>query len=76
MGAEAVASQGISEALERKQNHTNLEVHMYIDPATGSIVLQVMAAGILAVAASISSWRESVKRLFLRIFVKGRDGSS
>jgi hypothetical protein len=41
---------------------------MYIDPATGSIVLQVLAAGILTVMASVRSWRESVKRVFLRLF--------
>jgi hypothetical protein len=46
---------------------------MYIDPATGSIVLQVLAAGVIAMAASIRSWRESVTRLFLRLFGKGKE---
>ena len=37
---------------------------MYIDPAAGSMILQVLAAGILAVMASVKSARESAKRLF------------
>lgn len=45
---------------------------MYIDPATGSMVLQVLAAGVLALTASVRSWRESVKRLFLALFRRGK----
>ena len=39
---------------------------MYIDPAAGSLILQVLVAGILAVTTTIKSARESVKR-----FVRG-----
>lgn len=45
---------------------------MYIDPAAGSLILQVLAAGVLAVTASVKSARESVKRLFRGLF--GRKG--
>ncbi len=40
---------------------------MYIDPAAGSLILQVLAAGVLAVTASVKSARESVKRFFRRL---------
>jgi len=41
---------------------------MYIDPAAGSLILQVLAAGVLALTASVKSARESVKRLFRGLF--------
>ena len=40
---------------------------MYIDPAAGSLVLQAVAAGVLAAAASVRSARQTVKRLFRRL---------
>ena len=40
---------------------------MYIDPAAGSLILQVFAAGVLAVAAGLKSVRESVRRFVMRL---------
>ena len=37
---------------------------MYIDPTTGSLVLQILAAGVLSVAAMASNVREGVKSCF------------
>jgi hypothetical protein len=45
---------------------------MYIDPAAGSLILQVLAAGAIAAAASIKSARERVGRLFRRLFGRGK----
>jgi len=41
---------------------------MYIDPAAGSLVLQVLIAGVLAVTTSVKSARQSVMRQFRRLF--------
>ena len=46
---------------------------MYIDPAAGSLILQVLAAGVLAVTASVKSARESAKRLLRSLFGRTRD---
>jgi hypothetical protein len=46
---------------------------MYIDPGTGSLILQVLAAGVLAVAASVRSARESAKRLLRGLFGRRKD---
>lgn len=37
---------------------------MYIDPTTGSLVLQFLAAGILSALAMVSRVRESIKTFF------------
>jgi hypothetical protein len=37
---------------------------MYIDPTTGSLVLQFLAAGVLSVLAMVSRVRETVKHFF------------
>jgi hypothetical protein len=41
---------------------------MYIDPTAGSLMLQVMAAGVFALTASVRRVRESAKRLLLGLF--------
>lgn len=41
---------------------------MYIDPAAGSLILQVLIAGVLAVTTTMKSARESVMRQFRRLF--------
>jgi hypothetical protein len=46
---------------------------MYIDPAAGSLILQVLAAGILAVMASVKSARERVKRLLQGLFGRRKE---
>lgn len=40
------------------------EFFMYIDPTTGSLVLQFLAAGVLSVLAMASRVREAVKSFF------------
>lgn len=37
---------------------------MYIDPTTGSLVLQFLAAGVLSALAMVSRVRETVKSFF------------
>jgi hypothetical protein len=37
---------------------------MYIDPTTGSLVLQILAAGVLSVMAMATRVREAVKHFF------------
>ena len=43
---------------------------MYIDPAAGSLILQVLVAGILAITTTIKTVRESVKRFVQGLFRK------
>ena len=38
----------------------------YLDPVTGSFVVQGLIAGVLAVVASLRSFRERLRRLFTR----------
>jgi hypothetical protein len=46
---------------------------MYIDPTTGSLVLQFLAAGVLSVLAMVSRVRDAVKHFFkLMIPRRGR----
>jgi hypothetical protein len=37
---------------------------MYIDPTAGSLVLQVLAAGVLSAVAVFSRLRDSLKQMF------------
>jgi hypothetical protein len=46
---------------------------MYIDPAAGSLVLQVLIAGVLAVTTTMKSARQSLMRQFRRLFSSDRD---
>jgi hypothetical protein len=41
---------------------------MYIDPAAGSLILQVLIAGVLAVATTFKSARQSVARALRNVF--------
>jgi hypothetical protein len=41
---------------------------MYIDPAAGSLVLQVLIAGVFAVATTFKSARQSVSRAIRDLF--------
>ena len=41
---------------------------MYIDPAAGSLILQVLIAGVLAVATTFKSARQSVARALRNLF--------
>lgn len=46
--------------------------HAYLDPGTGSLVLQMLVAGALTAAASISMFWGRVKAFFFR-FSKSKD---
>ena len=46
---------------------------MYIDPAAGSLILQVLIAGILAVGATVRSVRDSVIRAVRGLFGSRKD---
>ena len=41
---------------------------MYIDPAAGSLVLQILIAGVLAVASTFRAARQSVVRAIRGLF--------
>jgi hypothetical protein len=45
---------------------------MYIDPTTGSLVLQFLAAGVLSVFALVSRVREAVKSFFRMLIPRRR----
>jgi hypothetical protein len=46
---------------------------MYIDPAAGSLVLQVLIAGVLAVTATFKTVRHSIARTFRGWFGSDKD---
>ncbi|HJU91244.1 MAG TPA: hypothetical protein VJ672_17800 [Gemmatimonadaceae bacterium] len=39
---------------------------MYIDPSAGSLILQLVAAGVIAVSATLTSVRAKIRALFRR----------
>jgi hypothetical protein len=43
---------------------------MYIDPSTGSLVLQLLAAGVLSAFAMVSSVRNAVTTFFKRLVLR------
>jgi hypothetical protein len=45
---------------------------MYIDPTSGSLVLQVLAAGVLSAVAMMSRVRETAKTWFRSLLSYGR----
>lgn len=57
----------------RRGNTRTQEARVYIDPTTGSLMLQVLAAGVLAVAAGVRSARESAMRLLRGLFGRRRE---
>jgi hypothetical protein len=46
--------------------------HMYIDPTTGSLVLQFLAAGVLSVLAMFARVREAIKSFFKMLIPRRR----
>jgi len=44
--------------------------YAYLDPGTGSIILQAIAAALAATAATTSYYWEKVKGLYIKIFKK------
>jgi hypothetical protein len=51
---------------------THGETLMYIDPTTGSLVLQFLAAGVLSVLAMVSRVREAIKAFFRMLVPRRR----
>jgi hypothetical protein len=45
---------------------------MYIDPTTGSLVLQVVAAGVISAMAMVTRVREAAKSFFRSLVARGR----
>ena len=45
---------------------------MYIDPTSGSLALQVLAAGVLSAAAMFSRVREATMSFFRSLLSRGR----
>jgi hypothetical protein len=45
---------------------------MYIDPTSGSLALQVLAAGVLSAVAMFSRLREASKSFFRTLVSRGR----
>jgi hypothetical protein len=45
---------------------------MYIDPTTGSLVLQFLAAGVLSVLAMFARVREAIKSFFKMLMPRRR----
>jgi hypothetical protein len=45
---------------------------MYIDPTTGSLVLQFIAAGVLSMVAMVSRVREAFKSFFRQLVPRRR----
>ena len=45
---------------------------MYIDPTSGSLVLQAIAAGVLSAVAMMSRVRGATKSLFQNLFSRAR----
>jgi len=48
--------------------HTH--AYAYLDPGTGSIILQALAAAFAAIATTTSYYWEKVKDLYIKIFKK------
>jgi hypothetical protein len=46
---------------------------MYLDPAAGSLVLQVLIAGVLAVTTTLKTVRHSIARAFRSLFGARKD---
>jgi hypothetical protein len=46
---------------------------MYIDPVSGSMILQVAAAAVISGLAAMSRARQTVRRLFRKLFSRSTD---
>lgn len=53
--------------------HAHQEARLYIDPSTGSLILQVVAAGAITAAASVKRARDSIGRFFRGLFGGGKE---
>ena len=51
---------------------SHAQVAMYIDPTSGSLALQVLAAGVLSAAAMFSRAREATMSFFRSLLSRGR----
>ncbi|MDH4156856.1 MAG: hypothetical protein OEW00_06230 [candidate division Zixibacteria bacterium] len=47
--------------------------HAYLDPATGSYILQLVLAGLLGAALAVKIFWRNLRSFFGKLFSKGRD---
>ena len=47
--------------------------HAYLDPATGSYILQLVLAGLLGAALAVKIFWRNLRSFFSNLFSKGRD---
>lgn len=47
--------------------------HAYIDPVSGSIIIQTLVGGLAAMAVAIKSVREKIQRTFASLFGKSTE---
>ncbi len=52
-----------------------VKAHAYLDPSTGSYLLQIMAATFFGLAYAIGTWWRQIKVFFSRIFRKDKKPS-
>ena len=45
--------------------------HAYIDPGTGSFIIQMLIASILGAVLTVKMWIGTIKRFFLRLVGRG-----
>jgi hypothetical protein len=46
--------------------------HAYVDPTSGSLVLQIVAAGVLGAVLTIKQWWSKATSLFRALFTRGK----
>ncbi len=49
------------------------DAHAYVDPSTGSYLLQMLLAGVVAAALAIRMFWTNLKLFFQRLFSRGND---
>ena len=52
------------------QTDTMKDILLYIDPGSGSLLLQVLAGGVLAAGMFIKTYWQKVKFVFRKVFKK------
>jgi O-antigen/teichoic acid export membrane protein len=48
------------------------KAHAYLDPGTGSLIIQIIAGAFLAIAMTFKLWRWRVKKLITKLFRLGK----
>ncbi len=53
-----------------------LPAYAYINPGTGSMIVQLIAAVVLSAGAMLGIFRQAIKRVFLRIFKRRKNSAA